>query len=38
MPLAIAGFFNREIWLGVGGYCWCRSFLIASWNRLMKGV
>ena len=30
--------FNKEIWLGVAGHCWCRSFLLASWKRLMKGA
>ena len=30
-------FFNGEIWLGVARHCWRRSFLIASWKRLMKG-
>ena len=31
-------FFSREIWLGVTGHCRCRTFLIASWKRLMKGA
>ena len=28
-------FFNREVWLGVAG---SRTFAIATWTRLMKGV
>ena len=31
-------FFSEEIWLGVARHCWCCSFLIASWKRLMKGA